>query len=161
MATSVVLGGHSSGHVIDQHVMDRLRQLSHDRERVSVVFVFHGRSSTSTGVLDGVVDFNSIHLQKDADKGSKNEQLPLIGLNLAVRTITTEAGEVVYSNPSIGESLKISGVGHSRELRIASFGAQIVEAQEAELAAHRQPEPEGRKSLGSQVRSLARSLRSK
>lgn len=95
-------------------MFDLLRQ--HRNEQVNVIYFRYGNLEVRTGYIEELHDFICIAVN--------GLSLPFIGYELAIARITTNNGELLYSNPEY--SVELSTTEQINEAKRNLFGADIV-----------------------------------
>ncbi len=118
--------------VIGKATMDRLRDNVGTTATIS--YTLHGHHESVTGTLRGVEDFISVTLEvADANGRLRNSEYPFVGLNLAVETVWSGSGKLLYNNKNnVKSGMLIVTPEKSHALRVQSFGKDAVERADAE-----------------------------
>ena len=107
--------------------MDKLqRSIGAD---VKVDYVLFGNPSSASGKLRRVKDFSHIEIEvKDDSHGRKttqNMQIPFVGLNAAIRTVSA-GDKTMYDNTrNVPEDLRMRTLSDSHAVKARSFGEDV------------------------------------
>jgi hypothetical protein len=122
---------------------------------VKVEYVLFGNPASASGKLREVKEFSHIGIEvKEDSRGreiTQNVQIPFVGLNAAIRTVSVE-GKTIYDNRhNVPENLRMRTLSDSHAVKARSFGVDAAGPAPAEA------EPEAAKASGRF--SLSRLLR--
>ena len=96
---------------------------------VKVEYVLFGNLASASGKLREVKEFSHIGIEVKEDshgrEKTQNMQIPFVGLNAAIRSISSN-GKTIYDNRNnVPEDLRMRTLSDSHAVKARSFGADV------------------------------------